>query len=314
MYTPIFYDPRQNVDGLDSFSKSAGKPARFVQVMKHLYFRDYGHNTSVFEPLTKADLYRVHATAYVDGVFAGTENNGFGNKDLRLPESCLWTAGSLLAASRWALQYPAIPACSPTSGFHHAGHDFGGGYCTFNGIMAVAAKLLSENPALKIGILDCDMHYGDGTQNILLHRSTSLVMPPQFVQNVIHRTAGEHFLGDDVGSESLEFFAWLNHSIDELNEFGCDLVIYQAGADQHIDDPLGGILNTAEMAQRDRMVFRGVRAGIAWNLAGGYQVSKNDDVFTDPVIQLHRDTLIESQKSTDTRKAWRPIPIEKDEE
>jgi acetoin utilization deacetylase AcuC-like enzyme len=305
MYTPIFYDPRQNVDGLDSFSKSAGKPARFVQVMKHLYFRDYGHGLGPIEPLTREDLYRVHAPAYVDGVFAGTESNGFGNKDLRVPESCLWTSGSLLAASRWALQYQTIPACSPTSGFHHAGHNFGGGYCTFNGIMAVAAKLLSENPALKIGILDCDMHYGDGTADILERK-------PQ--TNVIHRTAGKYFLGDDVGSESLEFFAWLNHSIEELNEFGCDLVIYQAGADQHVHDPLGGILNSVELAQRDRMVFRNVRAGVAWNLAGGYQVGKSDDVFTDPVIKLHRDTLIESQKSTDTRKAWHPLPIEKDEE
>jgi acetoin utilization deacetylase AcuC-like enzyme len=303
MFTPIYFDPRQNVDGLDSYSKSAGKPARFVKFMQARDFNTYGHKLGSVVPLTRADLYRVHTPDYVDGVFAGTENNGFGNKDLRVPESCLWTAGSLLAASRWALRYPALPACSPTSGFHHAGPDFGGGFCTFNGIMAVVAKLLSENPYLKIGILDCDMHHGNGTADILGHSD---------YPNVIHRTAGEHFLGDDVGSESLEFFAWLSHSIDELNDFGCDLVIYQAGADQHIKDPLGGILNTAEMAQRDRMVFRKVRAGIAWNLAGGYQVGKNDD--SDPVIELHWNTLLESQRSADTRAAWNPQPVEKDEE
>jgi acetoin utilization deacetylase AcuC-like enzyme len=158
---------------------------------------------------------------------------------------------------------------------------------------------------MKIGILDCDMHYGNGTADILEKDS---------FPNVIHRTAGEHFLGDDVGSESLEFFAWLHHSIEELNGFGYDLVIYQAGADQHVDDPLGGILNSVEMAQRDRMVLRNVRAGIAWNLAGGYQVGKTDDVFTDPVIQLHWNTLLESGKSYETRQAWNPLPIEKDEE
>lgn len=303
MYTPIFYDPRQNVACLDSFSKSAGKPALFVERMQGIYGNAYIGDLGVVEPLTLKDLHRVHAQSYVDSVFAGTENNGFGNKDPRVPESCLWTAGSLLAAARWALAHPAIPACSPTSGFHHAGYDFGSGYCTFNGIMAVVAKLLSENPALKIGILDCDMHYGNGTADILEKSSFS---------NVIHRTAGEYFLGDDVGSESLEFFAWLNYSIDELNAFGCDLVIYQAGADQHVDDPLGGILNTVEMAQRDRIVFRGVRAGIAWNLAGGYQKGKTDDLFADPVIKLHWMTLSESGESLSIRKSWNPQPLVKD--
>lgn len=305
MHTPIFYDPRQNVAGLDSFSKSAGKPSRFVKFMQSIDSNAYGNDLGAVEPLTREDLCQVHAQSYVDGVFAGTEYNGFDNKDLRVPESCLWTAGSLLAASRWALRYPAIPACSPTSGFHHANYKFGGGYCTFNGIMAVVAKLLSANPYLKIGILDCDMHYGDGTADILERK-------PQ--PNVMHRTAGKFFLGDDVGSESLEFFSWLNYSIDELNNFGCDLVIYQAGADQHVDDPLGGILSTYEMAKRDRMVFRGVRAGIAWNLAGGYQVGKTEDVIADPVIQLHWNTLIESKKSVAIRQAWNPQPLEKDEE
>lgn len=33
-----------------------------------------------------------------------------------------------------------------------------------------------------------------------------------------------------------------------------DLVIYQAGADMHVDDPLGGIMTTDEMRQRDDLV------------------------------------------------------------
>ncbi len=305
MNTPIYYDPRQNVAGLDSFSKSAGKPARFVKFMQAIDANAYIGNLGAVEPLTREDLYRVHDPAYIDAVLAGTESNGFGNKDLRVPESCLWTAGSLLAASRCALSHPAVPACSPTSGFHHANYKFGGGYCTFNGIMAAVAKLLLESPALKIGILDCDMHYGDGTADILERK-------PQ--AHVMHQTAGKYFLGDDVGSESLEFFAWLNYSIEELNDFGCDLVIYQAGADQHVNDPLGGILNTVEMAQRDRMVFRGVRAGIAWNLAGGYQTGKTDDVSADPVIKLHWNTLLESDDSQEIRKSWNPQPLAKDEE
>ena len=39
----------------------------------------------------------------------------------------------------------------------------------------------------------------------------------------------------------------------------------------HIEDPLGGLLDDAQMSQRDRTVFRKVRGGLVWNLAGGYR-------------------------------------------
>ena len=109
----------------------------------------------------------MHDQAYIDGVFSGVILNGFECRDDRVPEACLWTIGSLLTASRYAIQHPAQPACSPTSGFHHAGHNFGGGFCTFNGLMVVAAKLIQENPGFKVSVLDCDMHLGDGTEDIL---------------------------------------------------------------------------------------------------------------------------------------------------
>lgn len=37
----------------------------------------------------------------------------------------------------------------------------------------------------------------------------------------------------------------------------CDVVLYQAGADAHIDDPLGGFLTTSQLLQRDHLVFEG---------------------------------------------------------
>lgn len=54
----------------------------------------------------------------------------------------------------------------------------------------------------------------------------------------------------------------------------CDLVLYQAGADPHVDEPLGGFLDDEQLAQRDAIVFgeaRRLGLPVAWNLAGGYQ-------------------------------------------
>ena len=296
MFTHIYYDPRQNVEGLDSYSPSAGKPKRFAELVQRGAFPFYGHGFDAVIPVTQEDLLRVHAKGYVDGVFSGTTPNGFDNADPRVPESCLWTIGSLLAAARAAIRDPASPACSPSSGFHHAGHAWGGGYCTFNGLMVVAAKLIAENPGLKVGILDCDFHYGNGTDDILERK-------PELADQIIHRTSGAHF---DQGYFSEAFFEWLRQSIQEINDFGCDVVLYQAGADMHIKDPLGGLLNDAEMIKRDRMVFEGVQAGVAWNLAGGYReiAGPNKDPGLDPVLATHRATLRASTGSYRTRLSF----------
>ena len=293
MFTHIYYDPRQNVEGLDSYSPSAGKPKRFAELVQRGAFPFYGHGFDAVIPVTQEDLLRVHAKGYVDGVFSGTTPNGFDNTDPRVPESCLWTIGSLLAAARAAIRDPASPACSPSSGFHHAGHAWGGGYCTFNGLMVVAAKLIAENPGLKVGILDCDFHHGNGTEDILKRL-------PDLAKSVVHHTSGRYFKGDYEQGEAMEFFVWLQDAIDDINEQGCDVVIYQAGADMHIQDPLGGILDDADMARRDRMVFDGVRCGVAWNLAGGYRTQGDD---CSPVLNTHRRTYGEAFASGTKRHA-----------
>jgi hypothetical protein len=35
----------------------------------------------------------------------------------------------------------------------------------------------------------------------------------------------------------------------------CDLILYQAGADPHASAPLGGVLTSQPMSERDRLVF-----------------------------------------------------------
>ena len=295
MATPVFYDPRMNVTGLDSFSPSAGKPARFVELIQHYSHRDYNDALlGQVTPVTRDDLLLAHDKAYVDGVFDGTILNGFECRDSRVPESCLWTIGSLLAASRYALEHPAQPACSPTSGFHHAGYAFGGGFCTFNGLMVVAAKLITEAPdsRFKVAVLDCDFHYGDGTADILDRHGA-------LGSHVTHLTSGKYFHGDDPQSEALEFDLWLFEAIAEINAFKPDLVLYQAGADPHVNDPLGGFLTDDELRQRDQTVFDGILAPIAYCHAGGYQPAKS--IFSDPVLDIHRATLNAADFSVATR-------------
>ena len=68
----------------------------------------------------------------------------------------------------------------------------------------------------------------------------------------------------------------------------CDLILYQPGADPHISDPLGGWLTTAQLAERDRLVFENAKSWgipVAWNLASGYQENFR------AVLDIHDNTL-----------------------
>lgn len=296
MTIPIFYDARMSVDTI-SYSQSASKPKRFVELMAHYDFRGYGPDSlGLVTPVTRDDLYLVHKKEHVDSIFSLRAPNGFENCDPLLPGSTLWTIGSLLSASRYTLQHPAIPVCSPTSGYHHAGYSIGsGGFCTFNGLMVVAAKLINETPRFKVAVLDLDAHHGNGSADILDHF-------PKLAKQVLHLSSGAHFCGDNPKQEALEFQAWLHEAIEEINAFQPDLVLYQAGADAWVSDALqSGYLTQEELRQRDQEVFDNVLAPICWDLAGGYARTPAKSIFTDPVLAIHHNTLRAADLSVATR-------------
>ena len=68
-------------------------------------------------------------------------------------------ATRLLAAQINQRTLIALPR-SRVFGFHHAHPDTGGGFCVFNGLALVA----HARPTLKVAVLDCDEHGGDGTE------------------------------------------------------------------------------------------------------------------------------------------------------
>lgn len=265
---PVFYDDRQ-VSQPASFSPSAAKPRRVVERWQAMSFPI---NIVAPEPLTEAQFRLAHDAEYVQGILDSRIVNGFGSKDPAVAASLFWTTGSMLSAARSALSSGRV-AVSPTSGFHHAGHNWGGGFCTFNGLMTTVLSLVATSEVRKVAILDCDEHFGDGTEDIIKTLGVR--------DSVRHVTTGLGYSRDPDG-----FLAALPSIIAGFLD--CDLILYQAGADPHVDDPLGGWLTTDQLFERDRSVFACARRygiPIAWNLAGGYQ-----DPF-DEVLRIHDNTL-----------------------
>ncbi len=238
------------------YSPSAAKPAKVMEAWRELWPElDVRPPT----PVSNEDLHRAHDPGYVDDVLAMRRANGFGTRSSELNASLPYTSGALLTAARWALAEGGAVA-APVSGFHHACWDSGGGFCTFNGLMVTALALQADRPGLKVGILDYDYHYGNGTDDILRKLGG---------QGIVHITAGARWQTSDKASA---FLYNIQADLDAMGE--CDIVLYQAGADPHIDDPLGGFLTSAELAARDWKVFTGLHErgiAVAWDLAGGYQ-------------------------------------------
>ena len=275
----VFYRPEQCARNAESYSPSAGKPALVVAdwLQRGLIGED---DVRTFEPVSRQDFIRAHDADFVDGVLSLDLPNGFNNRDAAVAASLPYTSGSLLAAARHALAH-GEHVCSPTSGFHHAGYDFAEGFCTFNGLMVTALALLEAGEVRRIGIIDCDAHYGNGTDDIIRRLG---------VKGVRHHTMGKYFHDQqDVGPQGKRFMTWLSKAIDDCQDV--DLVIYQAGADPHIHDPLGGMLTEVVMAKRDHAVFEAFAGRpLVWNLAGGYQRDANGGI--EPVLKLHRNTAV----------------------
>lgn len=263
----VYYTPRQ-ISCPSTESPSPRKPA---WVIADWQARGLPIRICDPQPLSREDIAIAHDQAYVDGVLDCRLPNGFRGRQPDVAESLLWTTGSLLSAALAALDNGRV-ACSPTSGFHHAGYCSGYGYCTFNGLMIAALQLKKKGKVHRVGILDCDQHYGDGTAEIIDKLGIDWI---------------EHYSRDyEIAACGPQFLEDLPALVRRFA--GVDLLIYQAGADQHINDPLGGFLTTAELRKRDEAVFSEARhlgLPVVWNLAGGYQ--KNHE----RVIEIHRNTM-----------------------
>jgi acetoin utilization deacetylase AcuC-like enzyme len=150
-------------------------------------------------------------------------------------------------------------------------------FCTFNGLMVTALKLLRTKQVRRVLILDLDQHYGNGTDEI--KRTLGIN------KEIINATFGRWY---DNPSQAAEYLARLRIAVKQFSKF--DLVLFQAGADLHVDDPLGGVLHSDQMRERDAIVFDAARRSevpLAWNLAGGYQ----DPIWK--VVRTHIATMEE---------------------
>jgi acetoin utilization deacetylase AcuC-like enzyme len=192
----------------------------------------------------------------------------------QLVERSRHSVGSTIAAGRAALQEGV--AVNLAGGTHHAGPDWGQGYCVFNDAAVAARTLQREGLARRVVVLDCDVHQGNGTAAIAAGDATIFTFSIHGANNFpFHKETSDLDIGLEDGTGDKEYLLALAQGAQlALERAQADVAIYLAGADPFVGDRLGRLaLSKAGLARRDRLIFdlcREAGLPVVVVMAGGY--------------------------------------------
>ena len=169
-------------------------------------------------------------------------------------------------------------------GTHHAGHAFARGYCLFNDVAVALWRLRGEGRVRRALVVDCDVHQGDGTADLLGPDPECFTLSLHGARNYpFQRIASDLDVDIASGTGDDRYLAALAEALDHaLPRARADLAFYLAGADPWEGDRLGRLkLTKAGLRARDELVLdRLLDEGIAVCvvLAGGYAEDVRDTV------------------------------------
>ncbi len=232
-------------------------------------------------------LERSHAPAYVEKIYAGS----LSADELRmlgfpwspaLLERSRRSVGATIAALA-AARADGV-AASLAGGTHHAGFARGAGFCVFNDVATATHNALAEHPAARVLVIDCDVHQGDGTAEMLACEPRAYTFSIHSARNYPHRKAlSDLDIGLPDGADDAHYLRELDTGL--AHAFRCarpQMVLYIAGADVYKGDRLGRLaMSSAGIAERDRRVLLASErhgAALAMVMGGGYAADIDDTV------------------------------------
>ncbi len=176
-------------------------------------------------PASESDIARVHTLSHMERV------RGQG-----VYEVAALAAGGAIQAATLALEEPCFGLVRPPG--HHASSGSAWGFCYFNNMAIALEHLKWEGKIQTAYVLDIDLHFGDGTVNILNGKGYVTV----------HNVAA-------TGRE-----AYLAEVGEEMERCAADIIGISAGFDNHEDD-WGGTLTTDDYRHIGKMVLGAARRG-----------------------------------------------------
>jgi acetoin utilization deacetylase AcuC-like enzyme len=215
-------------------SDPASAPGRMEAIMDAL--PDHA-DISVPDPATEDQICLAHTRSHVEDI-----------KQQGLYDIAALAAGAAIETARIGLKEPSFGAIRPPG--HHASADTAWGFCFFNNMAIALLTLKAEKRIESAMVLDIDLHYGDGTDNIL--HGKNWVKTYNIAKN--------------------ERESYLYEVEQVLSENRVDLIGISAGFDNHKND-WGGLMATEDYHAIGKMAVQAAAhagGGCFAILEGGY--------------------------------------------
>ena len=184
---------------------------------------------------------------------------------------------------------------------HHAEKEKAMGFCIFNNVAVGANYLIEKYKYKKIAIIDFDVHHGNGTQDIFYNDKNVLYISthqyPYYPGSGSEKENGKYNnvlnIPLEAGTTGNEYLNAYEKVLDKLKEFKPEFLLFSAGFDAHIDDPLAQLRLSSEdfykITKRTLEVSKPFCNGnIVSILEGGYDLRALQES-----TQRHVDALIE---------------------
>ncbi len=178
-------------------------------------------------------------------------------------------------------------------GTHHAGFDWGEGFCLLNDQAIAAGYLVRQQGFKKVLIIDLDVHQGNGTANIFQNDDRVFTFSMHGQNNFpFEKEISDLDVGLVDGILGKDYLTILEDKLSTLFEtVQPEFVFYQSGVDVLESDKMGKLKLTLEdCRQRDRMVFdycKRYDLPVQVSMGGGYSKSLSD------IVNAHCNTFKE---------------------
>ena len=299
-------------DTYQNHNTGKGHPEKIDRVTAVIdNFKRLDNKNLIWKKPTKFDqsfLINTHSSEYIDLVNKSFPKNGLafldgdtvvspGSKDATKD-----AVGSIITAIDGVQNKDFKNAfCAVRPPGHHAEKDKAMGFCIYNNVAVGANYLIEKYKYNKVAIIDFDVHHGNGTQDIFYNNEKVLYISthqyPYYPGSGSEKEKGKFNnvfnIPLEAGTTAEKYLNAYEHVLKKLKEFKPEFLLFSAGFDAHIDDPLAQLrLNSEDFYQLTKRTLDVVKSFCNGNvvsiLEGGYDLKALQDS-----TQRHVDALIE---------------------
>ena len=299
-------------DTYQNHNTGEGHPEKIDRVTAVIdNFKRLDNKNLIWEKPTKFDqsfLINTHSSEYIDLVSKSFPENGLafldgdtvvspGSKDATKD-----AVGSIITAIDGVQNKDFKNAfCAVRPPGHHAEKDKAMGFCIYNNVAVGANYLIEKYKYNKVAIIDFDVHHGNGTQGIFYNNEKVLYISthqyPYYPGSGSEKEKGKFNnilnIPLEAGTTAEEYLNAYEYVLKKLKEFKPEFLLFSAGFDAHIDDPLAQLRLSSEdfyhLTKRTLEISKSICNGnVVSILEGGYDLKALQDS-----TKRHVDALIE---------------------